>query len=676
MFNLKNRSIRTRILLSVSLPLFLFLAVGISNLNDLREAANIARNMKMNAQCLQAACNWITEMQRERGKTSMFLVGKLTLTDLETQRRTTDERAKALVEAVVASALPLADKKFGAPKEIDIVDIRRQIGANITTAPEAIRLYSEKIERISPLLAAITNAPSTKGLGKVFVSLVTIENAKENTGILRATLSATLGQDKPIPEERLFAILGYKGVIRANLTSKAITLSPKNLSLLTEMPGRPHWKEVDRIIEVITANYTKGGFGVDPTVFWKSITQAIDDLGALVESENNLLIKKTLDIEKDTVASFNRLVAFFVFALIVTLSFSVYMANQIASPIAKTAAMLKDIAEGQGDLTRQLVVNSTDEVGELARYFNQFVAMLHDIISAVVDDSHKISKSATELSTRSSQIAAGTEQVNAQASTVAQSGVELATSAKEMETAASNIHSSTNTVAAAIEEMSASIHEVAGNCAKESRIAAQAGQKASETCSQMAALATSAGEIGKIVEIIKRIADQTNLLALNATIEAASAGDAGRGFAVVASEVKELARQSAAASEEIRDRVNHIQKNTEASTNSLNGVAKVIEEINHISTSIAAAVEEQSATTAEIARSIQSVNIATSSLSSTVTQTASSAENVSSNIRGVSDASADSARSASSINSSASGLENLAAHLSTLVGRFRLKSSG
>jgi methyl-accepting chemotaxis protein len=220
--------------------------------------------------------------------------------------------------------------------------------------------------------------------------------------------------------------------------------------------------------------------------------------------------------------------------------------------------------------------------------------------------------------------------------------------------------------------MSSSISEVARNCAQESEIARKADQQARQTRDLMVKLDESARQIGKIVELINQIAEQTNLLALNATIEAASAGEAGRGFAVVANEVKELARQSAAATDDIRRQVSLIQENTANSMEAIDDVASVIEQVSQIASSIAAAVEEQSATTSEIVRSLHGVTSSTKTLSENVQSASSGASEVSRNIHGVSQAASDSAKGAARITGSAGELTLLAGSLREIVTRFKL----
>jgi methyl-accepting chemotaxis protein len=188
----------------------------------------------------------------------------------------------------------------------------------------------------------------------------------------------------------------------------------------------------------------------------------------------------------------------------------------------------------------------------------------------------------------------------------------------------------------------------------------------------MGRLDESSRQIGKVVELIDRIAEQTNLLALNATIEAASAGEAGRGFAVVANEVKELAKQSAAATEDIRQQVTLIQTNTGASMKSLTEVATIIEDVSRISGTIAATVKEQSATTSAVLENIHTVSASAGALAQNVQQTANGAAEVARNISGVSTAASDGAKGAARVNSSAAELNAYSAQLTKLVAQFKI----
>ena len=367
---------------------------------------------------------------------------------------------------------------------------------------------------------------------------------------------------------------------------------------------------------------------------------------------------------------FEKIMAIVAFAVVFILGAAFLIGRSISKPIILCAKELEKLAVG--DLTGSIQLNRSDEIGLLASSLATCIQNLRKMVEEITHTSEALTESSTTLTETATSQAAGAEQTNVQAHTVAAAGEELAINSKSMTLSAGEISQSASTVAAAVEEMSSSIQEVSRNCAQESEIARKADTQARQTRALMMKLEESARQIGKIVELINQIAEQTNLLALNATIEAASAGEAGRGFAVVANEVKELARQSAAATQDIRLQVSLIQENTTTSMVAIDDVAKVIEQVSQIASSIAAAVEEQSATTSEIVRSLHNVTTSTKNLSENVKNASSGADEVSRNIHGVSQAASDSAKGAARISSSAGELGHLANSLSQLVNRFKL----
>ncbi len=183
---------------------------------------------------------------------------------------------------------------------------------------------------------------------------------------------------------------------------------------------------------------------------------------------------------------------------------------------------------------------------------------------------------------------------------------------------------------------------------------------AESTNQTVSKLGESSAEIGKVIEVITSIAQQTNLLALNATIEAARAGEAGKGFAVVANEVKELAKQTAKATEEIKGKITVIQENTAGAVSAIGGIRDVINKISHISTTIATAVEEQSATTGEMARN--------------VSEAARGASTITSNINGVAEAAQNTSNNVSQAQTATEQLAHMASQLRELVGKFKLEA--
>ena len=259
----------------------------------------------------------------------------------------------------------------------------------------------------------------------------------------------------------------------------------------------------------------------------------------------------------------------------------------ITKPIAKVTDSLKNISEGEGDLTQRIDFKSNDEIGDLVNYFNKLMDALQGPIGetkATVGNlasaaeqlssvSHELSSSSEETLNQTAEVMRSMERMSTNINAMASGAEEASVNANEVAGAAEQMSANMNTIAAAIEEMSTSISQIAGNAREANVVANRATVKSKETTSVMSKLGIAAKEIGQVTDVIKKIADKTNLLALNATIEAASAGESGKGFAVVAGEIKELANQSAQSADDIAHRIEGIQGGA-------NDAIKAIEEVS------------------------------------------------------------------------------------------------
>ncbi|MGY2079015.1 methyl-accepting chemotaxis protein [Modestobacter sp. SYSU DS0657] len=314
--------------------------------------------------------------------------------------------------------------------------------------------------------------------------------------------------------------------------------------------------------------------------------------------------------------------------------------RSIARPLGRVRSAL--VAMAAGDLTRSPEVTARDEVGQMASALDTAQAHLRGVIGSVAASSDAVAAASEQLSASAGQISASAEE------TSAQSGVVSA--------AADEVSRNVATVAAGAEEMGASIREISQNANEAARVAAQAVAEAQATTGTIEQLGISSQEIGAVIKTITSIAEQTNLLALNATIEAARAGDAGKGFAVVANEVKELAQETARATEDIARRVQAIQGDTAGAVAAIGRISEVIGSINDFQLTIASAVEEQTATTNEMSRSVQ--------------EAAGGSTEIAANITGVSAAASSTTEALAQTRQAVDELSRMAAELRTAVGAF------
>jgi len=342
----------------------------------------------------------------------------------------------------------------------------------------------------------------------------------------------------------------------------------------------------------------------------------------------------------------------------------------IVGPLRKSVQFAETVAKG--DLTQQVDINQKDEVGILAHSLNTMSTNLRELIGRIKTSSTALSGSATELSATATQLAGSAEEMTAQSATVAAAAEEMTTNMGTMASSAEQMSCNTKTTAASIEEMTASITEIAKNAEQASTVADEAASLAEISNEKIGLLGTAADEIGKVIEVIQDIAEQTNLLALNATIEAARAGDAGKGFAVVATEVKELAKQTAEATEDISKRIAAIQSSTGASVESIGKISEVVKKVNEVSRTIASAVEEQSITTKEIAENVSQVATASEMVSSGVAESASVSQEITKNISGVDIASRQTAEGANQTQTVGVELSKLAEDLQGLMNQFKI----
>jgi len=386
--------------------------------------------------------------------------------------------------------------------------------------------------------------------------------------------------------------------------------------------------------------------------------------------------------------------------LIVGIIIAVAVGRSIAKPVVHMVDALKNITQGEGDLTQSISIQSKDETGDLARYFNKLMTTLREPISEAKAIVERLASVSEELSSVSKQLASGsketvnqseamtdtTEQMTVNINAMASGAEEASANANEVAGAAEQMSTNMNTIASAIEEMSTSISQIASNADVARKVAIEATGKASNATDVMGKLRSAAKEIGQVTDVIKKIADKTNLLALNATIEAASAGEAGKGFAVVAGEIKELANQSGTSADDIARRIDGIQSGTGDAVDVISDVSDIIAKINQSIEAIAGHVGQQTKASNEIANNVAQANTGSKRVASAISEVARGANGVSRNAgeaaRGAHDvslnatgmnrAAKESSKGASLVSQSADKLSQMAGQLRTAMDKFKV----
>ena len=399
-----------------------------------------------------------------------------------------------------------------------------------------------------------------------------------------------------------------------------------------------------------------------------AIEKELSDMAAMIKEKRHdaaLSMDSTMRSTKITVL----LIATFMTILGVIVS--IWLARYVMAAIKTLQVFSERLA--QGDFTARLDMAAQDEFGSLAGSMKMMATKLGDIVSAIVHEIVGLASSSNSLYSISNQLAEGAGGMTERSFAVAAAAEEMSVNMNSVAAASEQSSTSITTVAGATEEMSVSVKNIADNLEKARAISREAVTKAHDASEKVRDLGSAALDITKVTEAINEISEQTNLLALNATIEAARAGEAGKGFAVVANEIKELARQTAQATEDIKDKVRGIQESTDDTSAEINEISKVIDDVDEIVRSVAQSVDEQNIATDEIAGNVSQASLGIQEVNENVSQCSTVADEVAKDIGHVSGVSEDIKKGSENVKENARDLADFASKIKSMMAAFKVE---
>ena len=550
----------------------------------------------------------VHETQKERGATAGFLgsKGKKFVTELPAQRKNTDLKRDELNSFMETFERDIYSSEFNnqlssvLSKLEKIQGIRSEVSSMNISTGSAIGYYTGMNGAFLNIIGQMTELSNSGEVTRLIAAYTNFLLGKERAGIERAVMSNTFARDNFGPG--MFNKFGTLVAEQDTYARVFGSLASKEANQIFEQKmSSPVVDEVDAMRKVAYAKASEGGFGIEAGNWFGTITKKIN---LLKEVENWLSDNLLSQVNRLHGAASAAQIFYIILALVVgavAMFLALMIARNITGALGPALVALKDIAEGEGDLTQRLDEHGRDEIAQLAIAFNKFASKIETMVSQIKNSANSINTSATE-------IAAGNDNLSQRTEEQASSLEETASSMEEM----------TSTV-----KQNADNTRQANQLAMSTREEAEkGGEVLSNAVDAMGAITDSSKKIADIIGVIDEIAFQTNLLALNAAVEAARAGEQGRGFAVVASEVRTLAGRSADAAKEIKGLITDSVDKVEQGSELVNASGKTLEEIVTGVKKVTDIISEIAASSQEQANGIEQVNSAVMQMDETTQQNA------------------------------------------------------
>ena len=680
----KSLTLRTKLLVLAAVPMLSLFVAGVQSVYQDYMSWKVYSAQEKNIAFYTANLNLVDALQTERGSASRYASGIVTKAELERYQAKTDELVLSWfdnlrkarknissvkprnVDAVTAASLDAvstastdaasaasatADATSSATYSDDdmdslresvdgverwIRDLRNGVASNAQSAIEITQDYSELIASLVGIANQIASDKTEGGIGKRFSSLNVLLEAKESLGLIRAYGVSAFEGKKALPWNLTYGIVKMFAGATVNLNSPGLTIAKNNMALHETILNSKNIQDIDSAIADLMMHYESGTYTTLSASYWDYTTAAIAEITDLIRVE----IGDVQEINAKALAQQERSLFFviiqFVIILVVVLVLSIIFTRLIRGPVLVIGKTLQAIATGEGDLTIESVVESSDEIGKLSESFNKFTSTLSNMLKDIKFAVEGLERMGASLAEEMHQTASAENEV----STIIKSiGDKVLIQDGEIEAAIASLneffkqldslHGLIESQAASVTESSASIEEMIASIRSEKLSVENMSRVVEEMVSESNITYSQVKEVGEYIkevdrqsellleanEVISSIADQTNLLAMNAAIEAAHAGDAGRGFAVVADEIRKLAETSSEQSKEIASNLTKIKtvidtvvSNTEKATDSFESMNKSIANVTELQDAVLGSITEQSAGTNEVLIATTEIN--------------------------------------------------------------------